>query len=111
MRRVLLLLVLGIALAATAAAQQNRIDTITQFAPELASYGKYDIGVRTISATDRNRPDILKITAGGPMVRYDRTLVLEVWYPAKLPAGQKPGGEYHVITREPAITATLYGKA
>ena len=37
MRRVLLLLALGIALAAPAAAQQNRIDTITQFAPELAA--------------------------------------------------------------------------
>src|ERR1700674_1911664 len=110
-RRVLLALALGVSLAGPASAQQNHIDTITQFAPELASYGKYDIGVRTISATDRTRPDILKITAGGPMVRYDRTLVLEVWYPANLAAGQKPGGEYHVITREPTITATLYGKA
>ncbi len=109
--RVLLLLALGIALAVPVVAQQNRIDTITQFAPELAAYGNYDIGVRTISATDKDRPDILNIKAGGPMVRYDRTLVLEVWYPAKLAAGQKPGGEYHVITREATITATLYGKA
>jgi predicted dienelactone hydrolase len=105
------LLALNISLAASAAAQQNRIDTITQFAPELAAYGTYDIGVRTISATDKNRPDILNIKSGGPVVRYDRTLVLEVWYPAKLAAGQKPGGEYHVITREATITATLYGKA
>jgi predicted dienelactone hydrolase len=111
MRRVLLLLALGVTVAAPAAAQQNRIDTITQFAPELAAYGTYDIGVRTISATDKNRPDILNIKPGGPMVRYDRTLILEVWYPAKLAAGQKPGGEYHVITREATITATLYGKA
>ncbi|HTH26670.1 MAG TPA: hypothetical protein VL919_16230, partial [Vicinamibacterales bacterium] len=44
-------------------------------------------------------------------VRYDRTLTLEVWYPATLATGQKPGGEYRVITRDPAVMATLYGKA
>ena len=48
---------------------------------------------------------------GGPTARYDRTLTLEVWYPAALAAGQKAGGDYHVITRDPAITATLHGQA
>ena len=89
----------------------NRIDTITPTAPELAPYGPHDIGVRTIQVTDKNRPDILNITEGGPIVRSDRTLSLEVWYPATLAAGQKPGGEYRVITRDPAVMATLYGKA
>ena len=72
---------------------------------------RIDIGVRTIQVTDKNRPDILNIKEGGPIVRYDRTLTLEVWYPATLAAGQKPGGEYRVITRDPAVMATLYGKA
>src|SRR2546426_8160965 len=49
-----------------------RSDTVTPSAPELAAYGKYTIGVRTIQATDRNRPDILNIKEGGPTVRYDR---------------------------------------
>ena len=89
----------------------NRIDTVTPAAPELAPYGPHDIGVRTIQVTDKNRPDILNIKEGGPVVRYDRTLTLEVWYPATLAAGQKPGGEYRVITRDPAVMATLYGKA
>ena len=93
------------------AAQQNRIDIVTPSAPELAPYGPHDIGVRTIQVTDKNRPDILNIKEGGPIVRYDRTLTLEVWYPATLAAGQKPGGEYRVITRDPAVMATLYGKA
>jgi predicted dienelactone hydrolase len=93
------------------AAQQNRIDTITPSAPELSPYGPNDIGVRTIQVTDKNRPDILNIKEGGPTVRYDRTLTLEVWYPATLAAGQKAGGEYRVITRDPAIMATIYGKA
>jgi hypothetical protein len=108
-RRVVFLFIF---LAATVvSAQQNRIDTITPAAPELAAYGPLDIGVRTIQVTDKNRPDILNIKEGGPNVRYDRTLTLEVWYPAALAPGQKPGGEYRVITRDPAIMATLYGKA
>jgi predicted dienelactone hydrolase len=89
----------------------NRIDTVTPAAPELAPYGPHDIGVRTIQVTDKNRPDILNIKEGGPIVRYDRTLTVEVWYPATLAAGQKAGGEYRVITRDPAVMATLYGKA
>src|SRR5205085_6928457 len=54
---------------------------------------------------------VLNIKEGGPIVRYNRTLTLEVWYPAALSAGQKPGGEYRVITRDPAVMATIYGKA
>ena len=108
-RRVAVLLV---ALStAVLSAQQNRIDTVTPTAPELAAYGPLDIGVRTIQATDKNRPDVLNIKEGGAIVRYDRTLTLEVWYPAALAAGQKPGGEYRVVTRDPAVMATLYGKA
>src|SRR4030095_4564938 len=108
-RRVVFLFV---ALTATVvSAQQNRIDTVTPAAPELAAYGPLDIGVRTIQVTDKNRPDILNIKEGGPIVRSDRTLTLEVWYPAALAAGQRPGGEYRVITRDPAVMATLYGQA
>jgi predicted dienelactone hydrolase len=92
-------------------AQQNRIDTVTPSAPELAAHGAFNIGVRTIQVTDKNRPDIINTKAGGPTARYDRTLTLEVWYPAALAAGQPTGGEYRVITRDPAITATVHGKA
>ena len=110
MRRVMMVLVLACA-TATLWAQQNRIDTITPSAPELASYGALNIGVRTIQVTDKKRPDILYTKEGGPVAEYDRTLTLEVWYPAALAAGQQPGGEYRVITRDPAITATILGKA
>ncbi len=92
-------------------AQNNRIDTVAPSAPELAAYGPMTIGVRTIQVTDTNRPDIVNTKEGAPTARYDRTLTLEVWYPAMLAAGQKPGGEYKVITRDPATTATLYGQA
>jgi predicted dienelactone hydrolase len=97
--------------AALVAAQQNRIDVVTPSAPELAAFGPLDIGVRTLQVVDKNRPDILNTKEGAPTARYDRPLTLEVWYPAALAAGQKPGGEYRVITRDPAVMATLYGKA
>ncbi len=106
-----LIAVVVTAFAGSALAQQNRIDTVTPSAPELAAYGKYAIGVRTLQATDRNRPDILGTKEGSPTARYDRTLTLEVWYPAALTAGQKPGGDYCAITRDPAITAMLHGQA
>ena len=89
----------------------NRIDVVTPSAPELAAFGPRDIGVRTIEATDRNRPDILNTKAGEATARYDRTLTLEVWYPATLSGGQQPGGEYRAITRNPAVTAVLRGRA
>ena len=99
------------ALGATGVAQQNRIDTVSPLAPELAAYGPHDIGVRTVRATDTHRPDILNTKEGGPTAFYDRTLVMEVWYPAAFAAGQKAGGEYQAMTRDPSITATLHGKA
>jgi predicted dienelactone hydrolase len=92
-------------------AQQNRIDIVTPSAPELAALGPNDIGVRTIQVVDKNRPDILNTKEAGPTVRYDRPLTLEIWYPAALAPGQTAGGEYQVITRDPAVTATLRGKA
>jgi predicted dienelactone hydrolase len=111
LRRLSAIAIAVVALAGGALAQSNRIDVVTPSAPELAPYGKYAIGVRTIQATDRNRPDILATKEGGPTARYDRMLTLEVWYPAALTAGQKPGGDYRAITRDPAITATLHGQA
>ncbi|MCU1383003.1 MAG: putative dienelactone hydrolase [Acidobacteria bacterium] len=110
-RRVLVLVCVVVPLAGSARAQSNRIDTVTPSAPELAAYGRYAIGARTLQATDRHRPDILATKEGGPTARYDRTLTLEVWYPAALAPNQKPGGDYRAITRDPAITATLHGQA
>lgn len=92
-------------------ARQNRIDVVTPAAPELAAFGPHDIGVRTIEVTDRNRPDILRTQAGGPTTRYDRTLTLEVWYPAAVSSGQSTASAYRTLTRDPAVTATILGRA
>lgn len=95
----------------TVVAQVNRIDIVRPDAPELARYGSYDIGVRTTTVVDSGRIDILNTARGGESAYYDRSLTLEIWYPAALASGQVPGGEYKAITRNPEIIATLYGKA
>lgn len=92
-------------------AQPTRIDVVTPVAPELAAYGAHAVGVRTVTAVDRDRPDILRTREGAPTARYDRRFVLEVWYPATLAAGQAPGSTYATIARDPSIAVTLQGRA
>ncbi len=91
-------------------AQVNRIDVIRPDAPSLAAYGSHDIGVRTLTLVDEGRVDVLNTPRGGESAIYDRSLTVEVWYPAQL-NGQARGGQYQAITRNPAITATLHGQA
>ncbi len=111
LRRPLLVLAIATSLSALALGQNNRIDVVAPLAPELAAYGTHAIGVRTIQAADSNRPDILNAKAGEPTPRYVRPLTLEIWYPAILAAGQKPEGDYRIVTRDPAVMATIHGKA
>lgn len=89
----------------------NRIDLIRPDAPELARHGAYAVGVRTLQLTDSGRPDVLNVKAGQPVPDYDRPLTVEVWYPAELAAGQQPGTAYETPTRNPALMATLHGRA
>ena len=110
-RRLLLALVAGMAATASIAAQQNRIDVVTPAAPELAAHGPYAIGVRTLAVSEPNRVDVLNVRAEAPIPRYTRTLTLEVWYPARALPGDSQQGRYEVITRDPAIRATLIGRA
>jgi predicted dienelactone hydrolase len=110
-RRLWILPLIFAAAVGQAVAQQNRVDAITPMAPEFAAYGARPMGVRTITATDRNRADVLKTQAGASVTRYDRTLTIEVWYPAVLAAGQQVAGEYHTVARDPARAVTLHGRA
>lgn len=102
---------LATCLSVSAPAQSNRIDVIRHDAPELAHFGEFDIGVRTLEFTDPDRPDVLNSTEGSETVFYDRSLTVEVWYPAKLADSQQAGSTYTTTTRNPAVTATLHGRA
>jgi predicted dienelactone hydrolase len=92
-------------------AQDNRIDTIRSDAPELARYGTFAVGVKTVKLSNPQQLDIAKFKAGAPMPVYDRPLPVEVWYPAQLAAGQSPGGSLRAITRDGQTEVTLRGRA
>ena len=103
--------ILATCISLSALAQSNRIDIVRHDAPELARFGEYDIGVRTLELVDLNRADVLNTVEGSETAYYDRSLIVEVWYPALLTDGQQPGGVYVTATRNTAITATLHGHA
>ena len=98
-------------IAGAAMAQDNRIDTIRSDAPELAQYGKFSVGVKTLKLTNPRQLDILKAKAGETIPVYDRPLTVEVWYPARPAAGQANAGQYRVFTRDGKTEVTLNGKA
>ena len=97
--------------AASVSAQQNRIDVVRHDAPELAYYGDYDIGVRTLVFNNPNQVDIANSVDSGESTYYDRRLIVEIWYPAQLGVDEASGGSYTSTTRNLSIAATLHGKA
>lgn len=107
----LILCALAFCSAVGAQSQVNRVDIVRHDAPELAAFGTYDIGVRTVELLDPDRPDVLRSMELGEAVKYDRRLTIEVWYPARLADGERAGGTYTTTTRDPAIIATLQGRA
>jgi len=105
------LLIIALCTSINAFSQDNRIDIVRHDAPELAQFGEYAIGVRTLVLTDKNRPDVLTSMQGDETVTYDRSLTVEFWYPALLSDGQEPGTEYTTITRNLGVMAKLNGRA
>ena len=88
---------------------QNRIDLVRPDAPELAPFGDHAVGVRTLSFTDEGRIDIVNATEESTPPTYDRTLTVEVWYPAA--DGTEPGGTYQALLRDGETEVTLTGRA
>lgn len=86
---------------------ENRIDATRPDAPELSAPGPYTIGVRTLTLTDPERPDVLAST--DELVIGPRSLKAEFWYPAA--EGTVAGGVYHTVLRDGVTPTTLYGQA
>lgn len=103
-------LILIMTLSSFAAAQPNRIDIILPDAPELATFGEYAVGVQTLTVSEAGRLDILNAQPEVETPRYQRELVLEVWYPAQAD-GHSRGTQYPTLTRNPEIRTTLHGRA
>jgi len=90
---------------------ENYIDTIRGDAPELAAYGNFKIGVRTLHLANRNQPDVRsfdpKTMSAAP--RYDRPLDVEVWYPAD--PGAKGSTVLKALLRDGKTIVDLQGRA
>lgn len=80
-RALLLVMFSGLSLTIFA---ENRIDTQRPDAPDLAAYGEYAIGVKTLKIVNPKQIDIVKIDPANlkNQPKYDRPLTLEIWYPA-----------------------------
>ena len=85
-------------------------------APELAPRGAYKIGVRTLDYVNKNQIDVLK-SKGGIDPLYDRTLKVEVWYPANIATDVKDLVTYDQVMgssndpKRPLIPFTFMGRA
>jgi predicted dienelactone hydrolase len=106
----ILLLVVFTGLGMTSFAE-NRIDTQRPDAPELAAYGQYSIGVKTLKIVNPQQLDILQTDPTKPtkLTRYDRPLTLEVWYPAV--ANSKGKTTLDVFLRDGKTQVAIEGKA
>ncbi|MGE6740090.1 alpha/beta hydrolase family protein [Allorhizobium pseudoryzae] len=103
-----LLLAMTLLFPTSAPAEENRVDRIRPDAPELAAYGPFGIGVRTIKMSHADQAEVLKAAAGSDVPRYDRPLTVEVWYPAKV---EQPGGTYRVFLRDGKTEVSIGGRA
>ena len=105
---------LALTIGLGAHAQDNRVDTVRIDAPELAKFGNFGIGVKTLKITNPNQLDILKAKAGEPIAMYDRPLTVEIWYPGKAngtPSAVTSSGQYKTFIRDGKTETTLRGKA
>ena len=60
-------------------------------APELAALGPNGVGFRSVLMTHKNQPDVENGGAGGTEVpRVNRSLRVDIWYPATVKNGTKP---------------------
>ncbi len=111
------LLPLAIVVLCLPAAAQDYFSVPAVDAPELAARGKYSVGVRTVDIVNPAQPDILnfdKVSGKAPL--NDRSLKIEVWYPATIPAGREEREVYTVpmpVAPAAGVPATfqLPGKA
>ncbi len=90
----------------------NRVDEIRPDAPDLAPYGRYAVGVRTMRFTNPRQYDIAAAEPGAPLAVGDRILTVELWYPAAAEPVAPGSRAYEgVVTRDGTTKATLRGRA
>lgn len=99
-------LVLGLALIFPAV---SRAGEVLADGPLLSRAGDYAVGVRTITLTHANQPDLLASDlAAGTIARRDRVLPVTIWYPAAKPAADAPKARYTRPGMTPTAPAVAY---
>ncbi len=88
----------------------NRIDLVRHDAPPLALPGPFSVGVQTLELSDPERVDVLGTIERGSVVRHERRLTVEVWYPA-VAQQDGAGTQYLTETRNLEVMARLHGAA
>lgn len=85
-------------------------------APELAPRGEFKVGVRKLDFVNKGQVDVLN-SKGGIDPLYDRSIKVEVWYPANLSEGTKESTVYEEVMgtsndpKRPLIPFTFAGRA
>lgn len=90
--------------------RSNRIDLVRPDAPELARPGSFAVGVRHIEAVNREQIDVLRLREDQPLPHSNRSLPLEIWYPADAAVGND-GCRYQTLLRDGKTPVALYGCA
>lgn len=95
---------------------ENRIDSQRPDAPQLAAYGEYKIGVRTLELVNPDQINILaldpKQSKPNEMPLYDRPLTAEVWYPAQASSTASASNTIiNAYIRDGKKQVELHGKA
>jgi alpha-beta hydrolase superfamily lysophospholipase len=84
-------------------------------APQLAPLGPHKVGFRSITLVHKGQPDLLNPDpATGSVKLYDRTLIVDIWYPAKARRGAVPvtySGSLYGEPPHPPASFTVPGLA
>ncbi|RRB04379.1 dienelactone hydrolase [Larkinella rosea] len=114
----LLILLMGVSVLAQAQTSSDAFlpGDLLPDAPELAPRGSFGVGVRTLKLIHKAQLDVLH-TKDGTSPTYDRPLTVEVWYPAKIPAGKAQLVTYEEVLgrandpKRPLVPYTFGGRA
>lgn len=113
MRKILMISAAALLPAAVLAATPPSIPGVD--APALAAPGPFGVGFRTVTFTNPAQPDLLKANLEtGQVPLHDRTLVVDIWYPATV-AATAPRVTYSAAfwgePPQPAVSFTVPGMA
>jgi len=105
--RSLLLIGLSVATCAMAGEPPSRPGVN---APELARLGTHAVGVRTLVLVDRDQPDVLAFDPkSGVAPKRDRSLTVDLWYPAQPAKGAVPETYSASMESEPPAPPARFG--